>query len=93
MRHNYNEDRTFTESMPFGEFVRKKRRIMGYNQTDFAKRLGVDQGTISMWELGITSPPIDKAKDIALMLGGEILIKNYMDGAPDCPFGYNPWQE
>lgn len=93
MRHNYKEDDTFTENMPFGEFVRKKRRIMGYNQMDFAKRLGINQGTLSMWELGVTSPPIDDAKDIALMLGGEILIKNYMVGTPECPLGYNPWQE
>jgi transcriptional regulator with XRE-family HTH domain len=93
LRHAYVEDDKFTEDMPFGEFVRKKRRIMGYTQADFAKRLGVDRGTVSMWELGVTSPPIDTAKDIALMLGGEILIKNHMVGTPDCPLGYCPWQE
>lgn len=93
MRHAYKEDKEFPTDISFGEYIRKKRRIMGYNQTDFAKRLGVDQGTISMWEIGVTSPPIEKAKDIILQLGGELQIVNLVVGTPDCPLGYNPWQE
>ena len=93
MRHNYKEDHDFTDDMPFGEFIRKKRRIMGYNQFDFAKMFNVNQGTISMWELGVTSPPIDDAKEIVQRLGGRVLIVNDMIGTPDMPFGYCPWQE
>ena len=93
MRHNYKEDSNFPTNISFGEFVRKKRRIMGYNQTDFAKRLGVDQGTISMWELNVTSPPIEKARDIILQLGGELIIKNLVGDSPEYPLGFNPWQE
>lgn len=76
MRHSFEEDDNFTPDMPFGEFLRKKRRLMGYNQHDFADMLGVNQGTVSMWELRVTSPPIDDARYIVRRLGGEILIKN-----------------
>lgn len=76
MRHNYQEDDNFTDDMPFGEFVRKKRRLMGYNQMDFAKILGINKGTLSMWELRVTSPPIDDAKEIISRLGGELRIVN-----------------
>lgn len=76
MRHEYKEDNNFTPDMPFGEFLRKKRRLMGYNQQDFADMLGVNQGTVSMWELRVTSPPIDDANYIISRLGGKIQIMN-----------------
>ena len=93
MRHNFNETREFNTNMPFGEFLRKKRRILGMNQTDFAKLLGVNQGTISQWELRVTSPPFDDAKEIAERLGAEVKIENLIIGTPECPLGYNPYQE
>ena len=93
MRHNYIEDDNFEPDMPFSEFLRKKRRILGYNQGDFGKLLGVNQGTISVWELGVTSPTFDRAREIAKQLGAEIHIDNRMTGSPDLPFGYNPYQE
>ena len=74
MRHDFVEDDNFTTDMPFGEFIRKKRRLMGYNQTDMASEFKVRQGTWSKWELGETSPPIETARDIVKRLGGEILI-------------------
>ena len=76
MRHNYEEDKNFTPDMPFGEFIRKKRRLMGYNQTDFSEIIGVDQSTISQWELGVRSPSIENARYIISQLGGELLIMN-----------------
>ena len=76
MRHAYNEDTNFREDMPIGEFIRKKRRLMGYNQMDFADMLGVNQGTLSRWEMGDRTPTFDLAKDIVEYLGGEILIVN-----------------
>ena len=77
MRHDFVEDELFTPNMTFGHFIRKKRRLIGLNQTDFAEILGVDRGTISMWELGITSPPFDKATEIINKLGGEVMIVNH----------------
>ena len=81
------------DDLPFGEYIRKKRRIIGMNQTDFAKMLGVNQGTVSQWELRVTSPPIDEAIEIVKRLGGRVRILNEMLGTPDYPFGFNPWQE
>lgn len=75
MRHNYIETDVFTEDMPFGEYIRKKRRLMGYNQIDFAELIGINQGTLSQWELGITSPPIEVAKRIVSQFGGKVIIK------------------
>lgn len=69
MRHDYVEDDVFTPDMTFGQIVRKKRRLLGYNQEDFGKLLDVHQTTLSMWEIGITSPPIDKAAYILKRLG------------------------
>ena len=93
MRHLYKEDKEFPPFISFNEFLRKKRRILGYNQTDFAKMLGVNKGTVSMWELGVTSPPIDDAKNIIDRLGGQLMIVNLMIGTPEYPLGYNPYQE
>ena len=83
MRHDYVEDNIFSPDMSFGDFLRKKRRLLGYNQTDFAEKLDVHQSTISMWELGVTSPPIDEAAYIVMRLGGEVLIVNKDEGSKD----------
>jgi len=96
--HNYKEDDNFTEDMPFGEFLRKKRRLMGYNQTDMAELFGVSQWIWSKWELGDYSPPFNKALEIVKSLGGTVKIVNikkasYEDINPSHSFGYNPWQE
>ena len=93
MRHEFKEDGAYMDDLPFGEYIRKKRRIIGMNQTDFAKMLGVNQGTVSQWELRVTSPPIDEAIEIVKRLGGRVRILNEMLGPPDYPFGFNPWQE
>lgn len=75
MRHTFNETADFTDDMPFGELVRKKRRLMGYNQEDFADWLGFNQGTISRWELGETSPQIEDARYILKRLGFRIVFE------------------
>lgn len=75
MVHFFDESPDFDESMRFGELIRKCRRLMGLNQTDFGAIFNVNQGTISMWELGITSPPVDKARNIADQLGFDFLIR------------------
>lgn len=98
MIHNFEESNYFPPNIKFGQFLLKKRRLLGLNQTDFGKMLGVDQHTVSMWELGVTSPPIDKADEIIKKLGGKMSIENVrdlepMDAIKLCPMGYNPWQE
>ena len=77
MKHKFVEDGVFTDDMPFGEFIRKKRRLMGMNQSDFADWLCVcNRDTLSKWELGVTSPPIEVARELVKKTGGEILIVN-----------------
>lgn len=76
MKYTFNETADFDDDMPFGEFLRKKRRLAQYSQIEFADLLGVDTNTISRWELGNGSPPIDFAKDIIKVLGGELKIIN-----------------
>ena len=58
----------------FGEFLRRSRRKKGQSQTDLGEDLGYTQSTISMWELGITSPYIQVAEDIIDHLGGKLII-------------------
>ena len=81
MTHIFDETADFTDDMSFGAFIRKKRRLMGMNQADFADMIGgFDQGTISMWELSVTSPPFESACNIVSLLGGTVIIRNLEDG-------------
>ena len=59
----------------FGEYIRSLRLALNMNQTDFGEEIGVAQGTISMWELGVTSPTIDFADEIVKRFGGKIVIE------------------
>lgn len=79
MKHNFVEDDNFTTDMSFGEFIRKKRRLLGLNQADFGEMFGLYHGTISKWELEETSPPIEVAREIIKHLGGELMIINEKD--------------
>lgn len=74
MTHEYEEDNLFPIDIKLGEFIRKKRRLMGQNQTDFGLDLGYGQKTISKWEAGETSPPFRDAEDIVEYLGGKIIV-------------------
>ena len=76
MRHNFVEDSNFTVDMPFGEFIRKKRRLLGMNQTDFGALFGISKEAISKWELGATSPAIETARQILKILGADLEIIN-----------------
>ena len=75
MRHKYVEDNKFTPGMPFGEILRKSRRLMGYNQTEFGKMFGVCQNTISKWEVGECTPTLDDAEYILKRLGFRVVFK------------------
>ena len=93
MIHDFNEGNDFDVDMRFGAFLRKKRRLMGLNQTDMGKMLGKDQGTISMWEMGITSPPFDEGTDIIEKLGGKVMLANIYTKTQEGTLGWNPYQE
>lgn len=69
----------FPESITFGEYFKKKRKLLGVNQLDFAEILGVNAETIGRWESGKSSPPIEKAREIIDILGGELKIINFPD--------------
>lgn len=59
----------------FGEYIKGLRLFLNMNQTDFGEEIGVSQGTISMWEQGVTSPTIDFADDIVKRFGGRIVFE------------------
>ena len=67
--HAFDESPVFTEGMPFGEILRKARRLNGLNQSDLGEIVGLDQQTISRYENGKSSPPVDYAEFIMLKLG------------------------
>ena len=46
----------------------KRRKACGYTQQDMAEALGVERGTVSMWEIGKTWPPARLLPLIADML-------------------------
>lgn len=79
MTHEYKESPDFTDDMPFGEVLRKTRRLMGMNQTDMGYLLGYNTNTISQWELGNTSPYIEDAREIIRRLGGCLKIEVNVD--------------
>ena len=63
------------ETVKFGKVIKEKRKQIGMNQTQFGELLDANQGTISMWELGITSPSFETAEYILKVLGFELLIR------------------
>lgn len=53
----------------FGNVLKKTRKAIGYNQTEFADLLGVSQNAISNWELGKREPEnIDTLLNISHIL-------------------------
>lgn len=45
--------------------IKEIRRRHYLNQTAFAKRIGVTQGTVSQWEHGLTNPSFEQLRSIA----------------------------
>ena len=76
MKHDFKESADFEDTMKFGDFLRKKRRLMGYSQEELAYKFGVKQTTVSSWECDVTSPPIESAREIIRRMGGVLLIVN-----------------
>jgi len=76
MKHNWNETADFTDDMSFGQYLRKKRRLLGISQVELADYLGFQHKTICQWEKERTFPTMNIAKEIVDFLGGDIRIVN-----------------
>ncbi len=78
---NLSEIREFEK---FGELIRTKRLQMGLSQMEMGEYLGGYQPTtMSNWETGKTSPPIEEASRIFKVLGFSLLIGNIEKEAGD----------
>lgn len=56
---------TVGDAESFSTHLRRLRIATGLNQTDFARDLGVEQGTVSRWENGAVSPSFENVTQIA----------------------------
>lgn len=55
--------------MNVGDRIRERREKIGLTQTELARRLGIDKGTVWRWEAGRTSPQRGQLQRVAAMLG------------------------
>lgn len=58
--------------MLISDVIKDIRRRHYLNQTAFANKLGVTQGTVSQWENGLTRPNLDQLQSIANVFGVSI---------------------
>lgn len=77
----------------FGEFIRKRRKSMGLNQTELGNMFQLHQHTISEYELGHSFPYLDTAEYMIKRLGGELVIKFDETDPFEHELGYNLYQE
>ncbi|MEQ8753990.1 MAG: helix-turn-helix transcriptional regulator [Coleofasciculus sp. G1-WW12-02] len=49
------------------QLIKALRRHMGLTQVEFAQRLGVQQKTVSNWEIGLYDPPLSTSKHLELV--------------------------
>lgn len=75
MRHDFNESPVLEPDMKFCDVIRKRRRAMGLNQTDFGVIMGIDQHTISDYETEIKFPKLDVALEMLRRVGCEMVIR------------------
>ena len=54
--------------MDYGERLKMYREHAGYNQKELAKKIGVDNTTISHWERGKNKLDVEKLGDLATAL-------------------------
>ena len=59
--------------MGFPERLKHYRLAKGYTQKQLAERLGIKTGTVSAWEVGRNTPQASKLRNIADVLGIEIV--------------------
>lgn len=59
--------------MGFPKRLKHYRLAKGYTQKQLAERLGIKTGTVSAWEVGRNTPQASKLRNIADVLGVEIV--------------------
>ena len=64
----------------FSDIIKDIRRRNYLNQTAFANRIGVSQGTVSQWEHGLTKPNAEQLKSISTAFN--ISIDDLLYGEP-----------
>jgi transcriptional regulator with XRE-family HTH domain len=60
--------------LTLGIDIRKARRALGLNQSDFAAKLGLKQSAISHWERGHDKPSARNLQTLAKVLGDRRFI-------------------
>lgn len=65
----------------FSDIIKDLRRRNYLNQTAFAKRIGVSQGTVSQWENGLTKANSEQLKAISTTFN--ISIDDLLYGEPE----------
>lgn len=63
--------------------IKDIRRRNFLNQTQFANRIGVTQGTVSQWENGLTRPNADQLRSISNAFGISVDDLLHGDAEPD----------
>jgi transcriptional regulator with XRE-family HTH domain len=62
----------------FARRLRALREVTGYNQTEFAKELGVGRVSLNRYELGVQTPSVNSLWFICKVLG--ITIDDFLEG-------------
>ena len=62
-------------------FVRKKRKDLGYSQETLAMRSGVGLRFLKELELGKKTIKLDKALQVLTFLGGELVVRSKSEGS------------
>lgn len=66
----------------FGKFLRSAREERGLSQTEVADLLGFSSSQfISNWERGLSTPPLDKLKQVTIILNikPELMVESIMN--------------
>lgn len=54
---------------PLADLIRLHRERLGLTKEELANRIGVSRGSVSQWELGLTTPKRNREEDVARALG------------------------
>lgn len=78
--------------MKFSEKLTELRHSRGWSQEQLGERLGVTRQTVSKWELGSTTPELEKLAMMSDIFGvsTDELIKGSRRRLPDPPNPPNP---
>lgn len=63
------------EWLDFGEWVKEKRRKMGYTQEQLARMVSVNKNTLSGYLKGYNRMPLDIAEKLCNVLDAELVVR------------------